>query len=310
MTRLGVRLLLEGDSDYPPLLAAIDDAPDALWMRGEVIAQDGLAIAIVGSRRATAYGRDQAMRFAARLAEAGITIVSGGAVGIDAEAHRAALRVGGRTVAVLGCGLAAGYPPGHGALFDAIAADHGAVLSEHPMRIGPRGHHFPRRNRVISGLALGVLVIEAAARSGALITARLAVEEHGREVMAVPGRVDVPSSAGCHRLIREGAAALVRDHLDVISQLDGAGMLLRGALEAAGLPALAMGSAMVDAAASPAQRLILAAVAGAHAEGLAIDAIVERTGLTASEVIADLTILEIRGRIERQADRVRVRVRR
>lgn len=199
----------------PAALQCLDDAPAALWVRGAFPPPESPAVAIVGSRSATAYGRLQAARFAAELAELGVVIVSGGARGIDAEAHRAALRVGGLTVAVLGGGFDHVYPAEHASLFDAIVEAGGAVITEFPCAMSPRPEYFPRRNRIVSGLSLVVLVVEAAQRSGALLTARLAVEEQAREVACIPGPVDSPRSVGCHRAIREGWAHLVEQPRDV-----------------------------------------------------------------------------------------------
>jgi DNA processing protein len=293
-----VKLVLSGDEDYPPLLAAIGAAPEALWIRGRFEEADRLALAIVGSRRCTSYGREQAGRFAALLAQSGLTIVSGGALGIDSEAHRGALRVDGRTIAVLGCGLSVCYPPEHADLFARIVEAGGAVVSEHPMAVAPLSTNFPRRNRIISGLSLGVLVIEAGTRSGALITARLAAEEQGREVMALPGRVDSPASAGCLRLLRDGAAGLVADHADVLTQLDASGHLLRGALESAGLAGATESSTLFDATLTTGQEAIVRALADAQGP-LLPDQLAARTQRPMSELMADLTLLQIRGRIRR-----------
>lgn len=297
MARAGAEVILLGDDDYPALLAAIDDPPPALWVRGSITPSDRLAVAIVGSRKCTAYGRDQAARFAGLLAESGLSIVSGGAFGIDAAAHRAALRSGGRTIAVLGSGLARPYPSEHADLFDSIGASGGAVISEFPMQAGPRAEHFPRRNRIISGLSLGVLVIEAAKRSGALITARLAAEDHNRDVMMLPGRVDSPASAGCLKALREGWAALVTSHADVLEQLDAADHLVRGAMAHAGQERESEPS-LLDHGLSPGQQQIVTMLEDAG-EPVLVDQIAARSELPMSQVMADLTLLQIRGRIQR-----------
>ncbi len=280
------RLITWGEADYPPLLKHIPDPPVLLWVRGELQPDDAVAAAIVGSRRCTHYGREQADRFAAELATNGVTIVSGGAYGVDAAAHRGALRMRGRTLAVIGSGLGHPYPREHAPLFDQIAAGMGAVLSEYPMLTAPQAENFPRRNRIISGLSLGTLVIEAAARSGALITARQCVEEHGRELMALPGRVDAPASAGCHKMIREGWATLVTSASDVLDQLGEAGQLLR-ADEPDAPPA--------DPGLNDVQTRIVDLL---HDERT-LDQIVAHTGLPVHQVQSELTMLEVRGSVAR-----------
>jgi DNA processing protein len=295
MSEKGATLILHGDRDYPPLLATIADPPAALWVRGELAENDRIAIALVGSRKCTAYGREQAARFAALLAQAGLTIVSGGAAGIDGEAHRSALRVNGRTIVVTGCGLSTSYPAEHASLFDRIAeSGAGAVISEFAMSTPPAAGNFPRRNRIISGMSLGVLVIEAALRSGALITARLAAEEHHREVMALPGRVDSSTSAGCLKAIKEGWAALVVDHADVLHQLDSSSQLVRGALQSAGHVEAKNAVTLFDGSLSEGQRAILRALED-EGEQLLMDQIAARTQLPLSQIMADITLLQIRG---------------
>jgi DNA processing protein len=204
-----------GDADYPALLAAIP-APPPLWVRGALGAGDALALAVVGSRRATPYGLEVAEQLASDLAARGVTIVSGLARGIDAAAHRGALAAGGRTLAVLGCGVDVAYPPEHRALAEEIARA-GALVSQFAPGTPPLPHHFPVRNRTLAGLALGVIVVEAAERSGALITAGFA-GDLGREVFAVPGRATSPASRGSHDLIRDGAT-LIRHWTDVVDEL-------------------------------------------------------------------------------------------
>lgn len=212
----GITLLPDYDERYPRCLQEIHNPPPLLFERGKLLPRDSLSIAIVGMRSPSLYGQQQAKKLAAGLARAGLTIISGMARGIDGVAHRAALEAGGRTIAVLGSGLMEIYPPEHKELFEEIAAQ-GAVLSEFPPRMKPSAGAFPQRNRIISGLSLGTIVVEAAQRSGALITARLAMEQ-GREVFAVPGRIDQRNSKGCHLLIRDGAT-LVESVDDVLDQL-------------------------------------------------------------------------------------------
>lgn len=212
----GIDVLTEASDDYPRPLRKIHDPPGVLFRRGEPNAQDELAVAIVGTRHATRYGIAQAERLAASLARTGFTVVSGLARGIDAAAHRGALAAGGRTIAVLASGLLEIYPPEHQKLADEVAAG-GYIVSESPPRMIPLSGAFPQRNRIISGLSVGTIVVEAAERSGALITARHAYEQ-GREVFAVPGPIDRRLSRGCHALIKDGAK-LVESIDDVLAEL-------------------------------------------------------------------------------------------
>lgn len=228
LARLGARVVATGDEDFPAILLPTPDPPELLFVQGALDAGPEPAVAIVGSRRATPYGRLHAGRLAAELAERGITVVSGGARGIDAEAHRGALRAGGRTIAVLASGLSHPYPGEHAPLFASIVEGGGAVLTEQPTFVGPRPDLFPRRNRIIAGLALVTIVVEAANRSGALLTARLAVDDLSRDAGCMPGSLDSPMSAGCHRAIREGWAALVTGADDVCEMLLSARSLLEG----------------------------------------------------------------------------------
>jgi len=217
MERYRVRLVPYFSDDYPPPLRHLgDSAPVLLRVRGEYQRRDQLAVALVGSRRCTIYGREQASRMGADLAGMGFTVVSGMAYGVDSAAHRGALMAGGRTLAVFGCGLAHGLAAREAELAVEIA-QRGALISELPMEAPPRPGNFPPRNRIISGLSLGVVVVEAAARSGSLITARHAGEQ-GRAVFAVPGSVNSPTSHGAHRLIRDGAV-LVENARDVVEGL-------------------------------------------------------------------------------------------
>ncbi|MEO0515109.1 MAG: DNA-processing protein DprA [Planctomycetota bacterium] len=297
------RLVHRDSGEYPKLLRHIPDPPLMLWLRGELRQDDALGLGIVGSRKCSHYGREQADRFAAQCATAGLCIISGGAYGIDIAAHRAVLRVKGRTVAVIGSGLGVPYPKDHVPVFDEIVGEGlGAVVSEFPMSVGPKPENFPRRNRIISGMAMGVLVIEAAKRSGALITARLCVEDHGRECMALPGRVDAPASAGCHQIIREGWATLVTSATDVLDQLGDAGQLLKADFNET--PSHAKPQAeedlappsLFDVTLTPSQKKLVEALG----EGRSLDQLVAWMDTEVGPVQADLTMLEIRGVIQRQ----------
>lgn len=219
----GVSLVQRGKPDYPAALAQIPGAPELLYVQGELQPRDQQAVAVVGSRFCTSYGKKIAERLAGDLARAGYTVVSGLARGIDAAAHRGALQAGGRTLAVLAGGLAKIYPPEHDELARHVK-EQGALLSESAMKMEPMAALFPARNRIISGLSRGVIVIEAGEKSGALITASHAADQ-GREVFAVPGPVDSPASAGALELIRKGAK-LVRHAQDVIEDLQGIAPLI------------------------------------------------------------------------------------
>lgn len=313
-----VRILCPDDGDdYPVLLRSIPDPPVVLYVRGTLEPRDLNSLGMVGSRRCTYYGREQAERFASLLAGSGFTVVSGGARGIDSAAHRGALaEPRGRTIAVLGSGVDTPYPPENAGLFDQIAR-RGAVVSEFPLGTPPNKENFPRRNRIVSGLSRGVMVVEADSQSGALITARQAVEDHGRPVFAVPGRVDNPQSAGPHKLIRDGAvlAACLEDVLHGLDPLPRDAVEPRLFASFAGMISDPVGPAAfsksngnldpVDAPAalderldglSDRQRSILTEMG---TDPAAVDALIERTALTAQIVLQELTFLSLRGRVKR-----------
>jgi DNA processing protein len=289
--RSEARLVLLEDPEYPPSLRAIDLPPPFLLARGSVRREDGLAVAIVGSRRATPYGLQTAERLGTDLGARGVTVVSGLARGVDTAAHRGALDAGGRTLAVLGSGVDVVYPPENRRLAAEIAAA-GAVLSQFPMGTAPLPHHFPARNRVIAGLTLGTVVVEAAERSGALITARLA-GELGREVYAVPGNVSSPGSPGTNGLIQDGAK-LVQGWEDVVAEWPPE---WRRALRPVPESRASTEREAADAV-EPGERAILALLGD---DPVAVDAVVEQSRLPASRVSAGLMALELRGLVRRVA---------
>lgn len=285
----GVRMLFPGDEEFPPGLREIYDCPMMLSIRGSLLASDRAAVAIVGSRRCTRYGLDQAERFGYALAARGVTIVSGLARGIDAAAHRGALQAGGRTIAVLASGLANVYPPEHEELAVEVMKS-GAMLSEAPLDGPPIAGLFPLRNRIISGLSLGVLVVEAAERSGALSTANHAIDQN-RDVFAIPGRLGDAASQGTNRLIQKGALLVTKPE-DILEAL--------GPFEVTGVgvhseqPTLFDGIPPADM--NDVEKKLWTAIGG---EEVALDILVERTELSASEASAALFMLELRKHVER-----------
>ncbi len=214
--QVGATVFTWDNDDYPPLLRQITDAPPVLFVRGAITPADEWAVALVGTRKATVYGREVAHRLAEELAANHVTVISGLARGIDSIAHKAALDAGGRTIAVMGTGVDYIYPAEHRQLAEAIV-ENGALVSDYPLGTHPESANFPARNRIISGLSLGIIVVEAGIKSGALITADFAAD-HGREVFAVPGSILSPASAGCNRLLRDGAA-IVTEARDVLETL-------------------------------------------------------------------------------------------
>ncbi|HYE18804.1 MAG TPA: DNA-processing protein DprA [Tepidisphaeraceae bacterium] len=296
----GVRIICPEDDAYPPLLKLIPDPPSVLYVRGDLQPRDLNALAIVGSRKCSLYGREQAERFAALLAGAGFTVTSGGARGVDSCAHRGAMQhPNGRTVAVLGCGLDVVYPPENDSLFDQIA-DRGAVVSEYPMGTPPVPENFPRRNRIISGMSRGVLVVEADERSGALVTCRLCVEDHNRPVFAIPGRVDNQLSAGPHKLIREGAILTTSlDHIlegltplpDEVSQPTLFDDAPEPTAHADAPPRIPVPTTTL----TDRQQQILAAMSGPTP----LDSLIDRTNLPAHEILQEMTLLTLKGQVQR-----------
>lgn len=291
----GVQIVTETDEPYPSLLRQIPDPPPVLFVRGQLRPQDGMAIGIVGTRHATHYGLRQAERLATCLAHAGLTIVSGLARGVDAAAHRGAIAAGGRTLAILGSGVLSIYPPEHEALAEEVVA-HGALVSEAPPLASPHSGVFPQRNRVISGLSLGVIVVEAGDRSGALITARLAMEQ-GREVFAVPGRIEDPTSRGCHRLIRDGAK-LVQSVDDVLEEL---GPLFEPTSRDDGREVHHPAELLLNEQ----EQQVLDAIGS---DPTSLDAILAATRLSVPNILSTLSVLEMRRLVRRVSGSLVVRV--
>jgi DNA processing protein len=289
--RNSIALAMPSQPEYPRPLKEIVDPPGVLFIRGQILPRDALAIAIVGSRHATHYGQIQAERLASGLARAGLTVVSGLARGVDAAAHRGALAAGGRTIAVLGSGVLNIYPPEHGDLASGVLAQ-GALISEMSPKSAPFSGAFPQRNRIISGMSLGVIVVEASLQSGALITARHAMEQ-GREVFAVPGRVDSRTSQGCHRLIRDGAK-LVESIDDVLEEL---GPLVEAAPSPTGQPI----HHPAELSLNEIEQQVLATMAS---EPATIDQVIVASGLSAAQVLSTLSVLEMRRLVRRQSGNI------
>lgn len=269
--------------DYPTLLKEIFDPPALLYVKGELLERDKLAIGVVGSRKSSAYGKAVAEKISRDMASRGLTVVSGGARGIDSTAHNGALAAEGRTIAVLGCGVDVNYPPENQQLFERIAQS-GAVISEFPLGSQPEPWRFPPRNRLISGLSIGVLVCQSPESSGALITAGYAAE-HGRDIYAVPGNVDDVRNRGCHKLIKEGAK-LVESAADIFSELG----ITEYDSDKLDQPSLPM-PLLTDQEKKIVSQLSL--------EPVTVDQLIDLTALPAHVLSGALTMLEMRGVIKR-----------
>jgi len=292
--RLGVRIFRIEDDEYPAPLKQTSNPPPLLYVRGRFEPADVVSLGVVGSRRCTHYGLEQAERFGGLLGRAGVTVISGGARGVDTAAHTGALRAGGRTVAAMGCGLSTHYPPENESLFEKIVAeDRGALVSELPMKTAVLAGNFPTRNRIISGLSLGVLVIEAALPSGALITAREAAEQ-GREIFALPGRVDSPMSAGTHQLLRDGAH-LAADLDDILGPLGDVGRKIHPPEPSA---------EAIPTGLNDMESLLLSALSEGPRN---LDDLVQYTGVQTGQAAGAMTMLVLKGAVKQQPGNVFVR---
>lgn len=285
LERAGVRALTTHDEGYPPRLREIFDRPPVLFVRGTLTPADEWAVAVVGTRRVSVYGRQAAEEMARGLAMNRVTVVSGLARGVDAIAHRAALEAGGRTIAVLACGLDLVYPPEHKRLAEQII-EQGALISDYPIGTQPRSEFFPRRNRILSGVSLGVLIVEGDVKSGAMITARQALEQN-REVFAIPGSVYSPNSRGTNKLIQDGEAKLTIEVQDILEELN-----------------LTMASHQIEMAELvPADETesVLLRILGA--EPRHVDEVRRESGLSIAAVTSALAMLELKG-VVRQVGRM------
>jgi DNA processing protein len=279
--KLGIRLLTWPDPDYPPRLLQIDDPPPVLYVRGELSSEDEWSVAVVGTRSPSVYGKEMARQLSAGLAEQGLTVISGLALGIDGIAHRAALDAGGRTLAVLGSGVDTIYPARHRELARRICQN-GALLSDYSLGTGPAASNFPPRNRIISGLSLGTLIIEAGQNSGALITLRYALE-HNRETFAVPGNIHNRTSAGANLAIQRGEAKLVTCVEDILEELN-----LRVVVQ--------QREVRQSVPADPTEETLLSALS---AEPVHIDELVRQSGLSSAVVSSTLCLMELKGMVRR-----------
>ncbi len=292
LKKAGIKAVTVRDDGYPPRLKQIHARPPMLLVRGDLLPEDERSVAVVGTRKASGYGRQVAAALAGDLARAGVTVVSGLALGIDGVAHDASLEAGGRTIAILGSGLDVMYPRAHKDLAERVA-ESGALISEFPLGMAPLAGHFPRRNRIISGMSLGTLVVEAGERSGALITSSLALEQN-REVFAVPGNIFDPQYRATNNLIKRSGAKLVTSVEDILEELN---------LTAVDRQ-LEMPTDIPDAAEDEGDVLKHVTFDPIH-----IDEITRTSGLGVTEVSGALTMLELRGRIRQVGGRNYVRLR-
>lgn len=279
----GIKIISRFDPDYPAPLQEVFDAPNVLYVWGQLEARDKHSIAVVGSRRSTMYGTQATKKFSFQLAHAGYTIISGLARGIDTTAHEAAVAAGGRTIAIIGSGLAKLYPPENLALAEKIADGHGAIVSEFPLHTEPDKQTFPQRNRIVAAWCRALLVTECPAWSGAMITANLA-SEYGKSVYAIPGPIDKPTSAGCHQLIRDGAT-LCADPTHIIDDL---GVFSFDAQK----PAIAPAETSAETPILEGDEAKLFAVLSS--EEMSVDQLIRLSGLPASTVTGTLLKLEMR----------------
>jgi DNA processing protein len=292
LNKIGGRLITYWDEEYPSTLKKIYDPPSFLFLLGSFVPNDMYAIAVVGTRAPTTYGKILAERFSSQLVEMGLTVVSGLARGIDTIAHTSALKAGGRTLAVIGSGIDVTYPPENKRLAERIS-NHGAVLSEYEMGAKPDAVHFPRRNRIISGLSLGTLIVETAESGGAMITASTALDQN-REVFAIPGPITESRSSGTNRLIKEGRAKLVQNLDDILSEV---GAKLG--------PLLKRGEKKEEVALSLFEKRLLDCL---EHEPMHIDAIAAKTELAISDALVNLLSLEFKGLIKQLPGKMFIRI--